>query len=480
MLRHHHLMKIPKIIQGGMGVAISDWKLAKAVSKQGQLGVVSGTGISHIFVARLMDGDIGGHIQRALKAFPFQDATAKILKKYYVPNPKKPKSPYKRPPMWTMKPSKVLNQLTVIANFVEVYLAKEGHKNSVGINLLEKVQMPTMASLYGAMLAGVNHVIMGAGIPTQIPGILDDLTNHKKVSYRLDVNGGSSEQLHFNPQQLFPNVLEKVGRLTRPFFSPIVSSVVLAKSLIKRSTGKINGLVVEMPVAGGHNAPPRGKLQLDDKKEPLYGPRDEVDLTKIKELNLPFWLAGGYDTPEKLTEAVEAGAAGIQVGTAFALCDESGLEDTLKKKILKRVENEDAEIYTDPFISPTGFPFKVVQLEGTMSDPLVYKKRTRLCEIGMLRTPFKNEDGKIEFRCSAEPEDQYIAKGGTYEDTVGKSCLCNNLNATAGYPQHRKDGYIEAPLVTAGNGLEAIGRLFKARQTTHSFTAKDVLTYITA
>lgn len=480
MLLHQNYMKLPKIIQGGMGVAISDWNLAKAVSKEGHLGVISGTGIAHVFIARLMEGDIGGHIQRALSAFPFQDAVSRILKKYYVSNPPKPEVHYKRPPMWTMKPSKALNELTVIANFVEVYLAKEEHKNPVGINLLEKVQMPTMASLYGAMLAGVNHVIMGAGIPIQIPGILDDLANHKKTSYRLNVHGGNNDPLHFSPQNLFPNVMEKVGQLTRPFFSPIVSSVVLAKSLIKRSTGKVDGLVVEMPVAGGHNAPPRGPFQLDDKNEPLYGSKDEVDLQKIKELNLPFWLAGGYDTPKKLTEAIDAGATGIQVGTAFAYCDESGLEDTLKRKIIKQVANENVEIYTDPFISPTGFPFKVVQVEDTMSDPVVLQKRPRLCDVGMLRTPFKNEKGKIEFRCSAEPEDQYLAKGGVLEDTVGKSCLCNNLIATAGHPQHRKDGYIEAPVVTSGDGLEAIGRFFKPDEHSYSYTAKDVLDYLTA
>lgn len=470
--------KLPIIIQGGMGVAISDWNLAKAVSRQGHLGVISGTGIANILVARLMDGDIGGHIQRALGAFPYPDAVDKIINKYYITNPKTPKPPYKRPQLWTLKPSTALHELTVIANFVEVFLAKEDHPNPVGINLLEKVQMPTMASLYGAMLAGVNFVIMGAGIPFQIPGILDNLAKHNKVSYRLDIQGDSDEQLEFNPQQLFPNALEKVGQLTRPFFSPIVSSVVLAKSLIKRSTGKIDGLVIEAPIAGGHNAPPRGQLQLDENNEPLYGPKDEVDLQKIKELDVPFWLAGGYDTPEKLKEALAAGAAGIQVGTAFAFCEESGMEDSLKKRIIGEVANESVEVHTDAFISPTGFPFKVVQLDGTMSDPTVLAQRPRLCDVGLLRKPFVDDKGKIAFRCSAEPEEQYLAKGGAIEDTVGRSCLCNNLIATAGFPQHRKDGYIETPLVTAGNGLEALGRLFKSHA--YSYSAEDVLIYLTS
>ncbi len=35
----------PLIIQGGMGIAVSNYHLAKAVSMAGQLGVVSGTAI---------------------------------------------------------------------------------------------------------------------------------------------------------------------------------------------------------------------------------------------------------------------------------------------------------------------------------------------------------------------------------------------------------------------------------------------------
>jgi NAD(P)H-dependent flavin oxidoreductase YrpB (nitropropane dioxygenase family) len=40
----------PLIIQGGMGVGVSNWTLARAVSLRGQLGVVSGTGIDALFV----------------------------------------------------------------------------------------------------------------------------------------------------------------------------------------------------------------------------------------------------------------------------------------------------------------------------------------------------------------------------------------------------------------------------------------------
>ena len=473
-------MKQLKIIQGGMGVAISDWSLARAVSMQGYLGVVSGTGIALIMISRLMGGDPGSHIRRALSHFPFQKPVQRILDNYYVPEPETPRPPYKRAPMWTLNPPKSLKELTVIANFVEVFLAKKGHQNAVGLNLLEKLQMPTMASLYGAMLAGVNFVIMGAGIPVQIPGILDKLAGHRPVSYRLDVlgaAGGDDYRIHFDPQAIFPGVVEKIGRLIRPYFLPIISSVVLAKALVKRATGKVDGFVIEAPTAGGHNAPPRGPLRLDEKGEPLYGKRDVVDLGKIKQLGLPFWLAGGYDTPEKLRQALDAGAAGIQVGTAFGFCTESALDKTLKSRIIRQVLEQEMTVRTDPLVSPTGFPFKVVQLEGTLSEPEIYRNRVRLCDIGLLRQIYKRADGKVGFRCPAEPVAQYLAKGGKAEDTTGKSCLCNNLCVTAGYPQHRKDGYVEPPIVTAGNGLVAIGKYIKPGH--HSYTVQDVLDYLT-
>lgn len=420
-----------------------------------------------------------GHVRRALSHFPDQEPVRRILDEYYVAAPKTPPSTYKRPPMWTLNPPQALNELTVIANFVEVFLAKEGHQNAVGINLLEKVQMPTMASLYGAMLAGVNVVLMGAGIPVQIPGILDKLVEHEAVSYRLEVHGADRDddyRIHFDPRAIFPGVAEKIDRLTRPYFLPIISSVVLAKSLLKRTTGRIDGFVIEGPTAGGHNAPARGPLRLNEKGEPLYGAKDEVDLNEIKQLGLPFWLAGGYDSPEQLRQAQEAGAAGIQVGTAFAYCDESGMEETLKRRVIQKIRAQQITVRTDPNVSPTGFPFKVVQVEGTLSEPEIYESRARLCDVGMLRRLYKRADGALGFRCPGEPVAQYLTKGGKAEEVVGKNCLCNSLFASAGYPQHRKDGYAEPPLVTAGDGLAAIGKYLKSDS--HSYTAQDVLDYL--
>jgi len=472
-------MNLPKLIQGGMGVAISDWRLAKAVSQLGQLGVVSGTGISRVLASRLMDGDLSGNVRRALANFSMPEPVQNIINKYYTPGGKSPETPYRTPVAYSIRPPKFLDQLTAIANYVEVYLAKEGHSGLVGINLLEKVQMPNLASLYGAMLAGVDVVLMGAGIPTQIAGILDKLSNHEPVSYRVDVHGAEKDddhRIHFDPESVFPGISKLVGKLKRPKFLPIISSVVLAQALIKRSEGPVDGFVIEGPTAGGHNAPPRGTVNLNEKGEPIYTEKDTVDLEKMKQLGLPFWLAGGYGNPKQVQAALDAGAAGVQVGTAFSLCDESGMEPELKKRLLRKVLDEEAEVFTSPLVSPTGFPFKVAQLEGTLSDPEAYTARNRICDLGFLRILYKRENGTIGYRCAAEPVDDFVKKGGNAEDTTNRSCLCNNLLSTAGFPQVRKDGYVEEPIITSGDDLVSAGQFVRAGKT--SFSAEDVVRYL--
>src|SRR4051812_14668645 len=101
-------MNLPVIIQGGMGVAISDWRLARAVSMTGQLGVVSGTGLSRVLISRLMDGDPEGHIRRALAAFPCQDIVEKVLERYFVPGGRAANVPYKSSPVYSLKPPRFL------------------------------------------------------------------------------------------------------------------------------------------------------------------------------------------------------------------------------------------------------------------------------------------------------------------------------------------------------------------------------------
>lgn len=456
-----------------MGVGVSNWRLAQAVSRLTQLGVVSGTALDALFVRRLGDGDKDGAMRRGLDAFPFKAMARRVWDEYFVPGGKAPDAPYRLTPMHQHSEPRKLSELCMIANFVEVFLAREGHSNPVGINYLEKVQIPHLASIYGAMLAGVGAVLMGAGIPLQIPGVLDAYAAQSAAEYKLSVTGAATDfdaKMRFDPADYAEGPLP---RLTRPKFLAIISSNTLATTMLRRASGKVDGFVIESPTAGGHNAPPRGKLQLSETGEPVYGERDRVDLAALRALGVPFWLAGGYGSPEKLREALAEGAAGVQVGTAFAFSRESGLRDDLKKELLAQAAAKNAAVFTDPLASPTGFPFKVAQLEGTSSEAGVYESRLRLCDLGFLREMYATADGREGYRCSAEPEGNYAAKGGAPQETAGRKCLCNALMANVGKAQVRRGGVTEPALVTVGDDLNTVGQFLAAGET--EYTAADVI-----
>ena len=469
-------MTEPVIIQGGMGVAVSDWKLVSTVARTGQLGVLSGTGLDSVFVRRLQLGDAGGHIRRALAHFPVPAIANRILERYYIAGGKEPETPFRLAPIFTARPSIALQQLTVVANFVEVFLAKEGHNGAVGINLLEKVQLPNLSSLYGAMLAGVDYVCMGAGIPREIPGALDGLSRHEKVSLKLHVHGACDEDDYrcwFDPSAVIGSA---ALALRRPKFLAIVGAAALALALARNSSGRVDGFVLEGHVAGGHNAPPRGPLRLSRQGEPVYGPRDEPDLAKMRALGVPFWLAGSYDSPGRLREALDAGACGVQVGTAFAFSRESGFVAEVKSQVVDHALRGQAHVFTDPRVSPAGFPFKVVSRRDSLSNGLVYAARRRVCDLGYLRQPYKRQDGTLGYRCPAEPALDYLRKGGRADETVGRKCLCNALMASVGLAQVRNAGYVEQFLVTAGDCLRALSRFGATRRP--SYSALEVMEYL--
>ena len=461
------------IWQGGMGAGVSSYNLAMAVSSLGQGGIVSGTGLDVFLARRLQDGDLNGDIRRALDNFPFQDMASRITNNYFISGGRKGE-PYKKVPMHTLEGNREAQELCIAGNFVEVFLAHECHSNPVGINYLEKIQLSHLPSLYGAMLANVNFVVMGAGIPIEIPGVLDALAKNQPTSYLVHVQGVSDNKVYrtsFNPTLFQEN--NKINTLYRPDFFPIISSVALGSILLKKSNGKISGLVIEGNLAGGHNAPPRGALKLTSDGQPIYGSRDVINIQELQDLGLPFWLAGNYGSPERFHEAINQGANGVQIGTAFALCKESGLDDELKNQLILKALRGEAVVFTDPVASPTGFPFKVAKLEDTLSEKEIYEKRKRICDLGFLRQVYQTEGGKIDYRCPAEPEKVFLAKGGKLQDTIGRKCLCNALTANIGRSQLLSDGTLEKALITLGDDFSGIGRF--CTKDNPEYTAEHVI-----
>lgn len=464
-------LDLPTVIQGGMGVAVSGWKLARAVSLRGQLGVVSGTALDTVLVHRLQLGDPEGNLRAAFDQFPVPSIAQRIWNQYYVSSGKPREAAYKSKPIPKVVPSQALVDLIVLANFVEIWLAKQGNHGMVGLNLLEKIQLPTLPSLFGAMLAGVDVVLMGAGIPRAIPGTLDQLSRGETCELKIDVAGGDSVVNRFDPAPY------GILATKRPQFYAIVTSASLGQVLARKCTPPVDGFVIEGHTAGGHNAPPRGTLQLDANGEPMYGDRDQPDLAKFRELGLPFWLAGSFGSREKLREAWAEGAQGIQVGTAFAFCEESGIAPDLKAEVIRLCLSGDVRVMTDPKASPTGFPIKVLNLPGTVSDPSIAESRERICDLGYLREVYQTPGGGYGYRCPGEPLEDFVAKGGNPEETVGRKCVCNGLLATVGLGQVRK-GVGEPALITVGDDLPKIVGFLKPGRIAYS--ANDVLDTILA
>lgn len=477
----HQGLELPRIIQGGMGVAISGWSLANAVGRRGEMGVVSGTILEVVMARRLQLGDPGGHVRRALQHFPFPAVADRIVDDYFVPEGDSSARQLKNVRTFTIEPGLPLQELTVAANFVEVFLAKEGHQGPIGINYLRKIELPIPFSVYGAILAGVDYVIVGAGNPQDMPSLISGLARHEEVQLPLRVQGLTSKDddvvVRFDPTQIHRG---NPPAVQRPQFLAIVASADLATALAALPEPP-DGFIVEAPSAGGHNAPPRGPRRTDELGQPVYDERDDVDLAQLVDIGLPFWLAGSFGTPDGLRRALREGAAGVQVGTAFAFCAESGLVPDLKREITSQVVDGTVEVRSDWRASPTGFPFRIVQVDGTLSDDSVYEARTRVCDLGALRMPYKTDQGSIGYRCPAEPLRAYSdIKGGRVANTEDRLCLCNGLLASAGLPQYRaKTDYEEPALVTAGSDFGGVRELMNQVPPGESFyTAADVIAYL--
>ena len=466
--------KLPVIIQGGMGIGVSSVQMARAVAHMGHLGVVSGTAIDSVFARRLQDGDLDGEIRWALEKFPDQETVAEILDRFYIPGGRKEDSSYLDVPKLSLSPTPFASKVLVAANFVEVSLAKRHTTGLIGINFLEKVQLATPASIYGAILADIDYILMGAGIPADIPKLISDLLTGERVQFKIKVEGADKPHL----LSFDPGVIKGVdySALHRPKFLAIVSSHILANYLARDEVTRPDGFVIEGPTAGGHNAPPRSKEHIGEDGQVTFTDKDLADFEKVKAVGLPFWLAGGYGTPAKVKEALDLGAAGVQVGSLFALSTESGITEDLRSEVLMSLSEGTLEIRTEPKTSSTGFPFKVVEITGTATDAEVYQARNRKCDLGYLRSPFLRPDGGIGYRCSAEPIKTFEFKGGAVGEAENVKCLCNALMANIGLGQVRWGTYHEPALLTLGSDLSGAADLSELHG--GSWTSADVVNYL--
>jgi NAD(P)H-dependent flavin oxidoreductase YrpB (nitropropane dioxygenase family) len=120
----------PQLIQGGLGVAVSNHRLARAVAMTGHLGVVSGTAIDLVLARRLQDGDPDGEMRLAIEEFPVPAIAEQILQRYFLAAGRSGR-PYRGVPMHSHRDKHAAQDLLVVAAFVEVMLAKRDHRGRI-------------------------------------------------------------------------------------------------------------------------------------------------------------------------------------------------------------------------------------------------------------------------------------------------------------------------------------------------------------
>jgi len=270
------------IIQGGMGVGISWDKLAGTVSKEGGLGVVSTVGTGYY--------EDKAYAKRLVAQRPLE---------------------------------------------VENFYSKEG-LNAI-INNARKIcgDKPLAANIlyaindYGRVVrdaceAGVDIIITGAGLPTNMPEFTED----------------------------YPDVA----------LVPIVSSAKALAIICKRWQKRYNRLpdavVLEGPKSGGHQGFTYEQCTMEEfQLENLVVP--VVEEAK-KWGNIPVFAAGGVWDKKDIEEMMALGAVGVQMGTRFIGTFECDAHDNFKE-ILLNAKKEDIQLMG----SPVGYPARGVRTNLT-------------------------------------------------------------------------------------------------------------------
>ncbi|MFZ1258494.1 MAG: hypothetical protein WAQ25_03430 [Candidatus Saccharimonas sp.] len=464
----------PIIVLGGMGVDISSKRLAAEVAAHGEFGTLSETSGAVRIARHLQDGDPNGDIHESLRQFPNQAMVDHVLEKFYRQAPPDGTAPKTKGKKYRPVPKYLLENhhesgftvplvemLTVLDAFEQVVTARRlsGGKGYLGINGLGKIPLPTAAALYGAMVAGVDYTARGAGARTDIPQVVEQLYAGETVHYPIavDYSRGTAYEhatVTFDPQPYGATPQSK------PEFWAIAGTTEGARAYL--DTGA-QAIVFERGTAGGHNMP--------------HGIK-ESSYEEFLGLDAPVILAGG--AAQQYAMVTEMGGAGIQVGSLFAVANESGMVAAERGKVKINAQMDRLVVRSDEGVSPTGYPFQVAEIGGTLSDPQVKESRPRICDISALRTPYVS-DGELHWRCPADVAENMADafKGPFAAKRIGEAaCLCNALWAAAGAGQQDYGrGSKEPSIVTLGQHASNDIRDYMARYG-RDITAANVISYI--
>lgn len=270
------------VVQGGMGVGISAHRLAGAVARLGAVGTISSVDLRHHHPDLL---------ERA------KDCTDKGE----------------------------LDKLNLIALDREIRMAldlAEGH-GALAVNVMKAVS-DYAAYVRQSCESGAHAIVMGAGLPFDLPELTQDFPDVALVPILSDVRG---------------------------------VSIVLKKWLRKKRLP--DAIVIEHPrYAGGHLGATRLEEISDtrfDFEPVLAGIFDLLRELQIERERIALIVAGGINSHERVRELIALGASAVQIGTPFAVTLEGDAHPNFKK-VLAEAKPED--IVT--FMSVAGLPARAV------------------------------------------------------------------------------------------------------------------------
>jgi len=296
------------------------------------------------------------------------------------------------------------------AAYDEISLAKASG-GFAGINIMCALARDYEASVRGALDAGADAIISGAGLPMSLPSI----------------------------QPAKDTAL-----------IPIVSSAraldLICKKWEKQGC-RPDAVVLEGPLAGGHLGFKMDQIELESNKlENLLPPVKDM---AIKYGNFPVIVAGGIYTHEDIVRFLRMGADGVQMGTRFLATEESSASAAYKKAVVDATE-EDILVAHDPG-SPCGLPFRVIK-QSPMYVSALKKLRKPKCDKGYVL--LKDAEGKFT-KCPAKQSNEHWF------------CICNGLLSSAGYNTDKEEA-----LYTVGTNADRIDKIVSVQTLMEELTGK--------
>lgn len=297
------------IVQGGMGVGVSAHRLAGSVASLGAMGTISSVD------------------QRRHHA-DLMEQTGKSRDK------------------------DLINDVNLIALDREIKQGLElsGGRGMIAVNIMRAVS-EYARSVRQACESGAHAVVVGAGLPLDLPELTKDFAKVAIIPVLSDVRGIS----------------------------------LLVKKWMRKNRLP-DAIVIENPkFAAGH----LGVASADDVDKGMYDSPSVIEgtLQLFKDLgiereNIPLIVAGGVHTHRQVSDLLGAGANAVQLGTAFAVSEEGDAHINFKK-VLAEARPED----TVTFTSTAGLPARAVRtpwLENYLSklDRLQEIAKPRPCTVG--------------------------------------------------------------------------------------------------